>query len=185
MHDEVSWPTAAMRHDAWLNRRLAISITGIGDLAKMRGLDPQSFVGLKDLGAVLQEIREAVNNHSRKLATEMEPVPALEMSDPSRAPSGVVGRSDWQSRWQTAMRFAAIRHRNLLAISPWSVFPSADAADSRYCDLLPLLAYADACSFPPSPCIRDWNINEFKYFHHRAWAVLEQKDAQQMIAEQV
>jgi len=185
MHDDAEWPTAAMRHDAWLNRRLAISVTGIGDLAKMRGLDPQSFIGLKDLGAVLQEIREAVNNHSRKLAAETEPVPSLRMSDPSRGPSGVVGRSDWQSRWQTALRFAAIRHRNLLAISPWSVFPSGDAADSRYCDLLPLLAYADACSFPASPCIRGWNINEFKYFHRRAWAVLEQKDAQQMIAEQV
>jgi hypothetical protein len=185
MHDEADWPTAAMRHDAWLNRRLAISVTGFGDLAKMRGLDPQSFVALKDLGAVLQEIREAVNNHSRKLATETEPVPSLKMSDPSRGPSGVLGRSDWQSRWQTALRFAAIRHRNLLVISPWSVFPSAEAADSRYCDLLPLLAYADACSFAETPCIRGWNINEFKYFHRRAWAVLEQKDAQQMIAEQV
>jgi hypothetical protein len=185
MHDEADWPTAAMRHDAWLNRRLAISVTGIGDLAKMRGLDPQSFVGLRDLGAVLQEIREAVNTHSRKLATETEPVPSLKMSGPSRGPSDVLGQSDWQSRWQTALRFAAIRHRNLLAISPWSVFPSGDVADSRYCDLLPLLAYADVCSFPVSPCLRDWNINEFKYFHRRAWAVLEQKDAQQMIAEQV
>jgi hypothetical protein len=185
MHDEADWPTAAMRHDAWLNRRLAISVTGIGDLAKMRGLDPQSFVGLKDMGAVLQEIREAVNTHSRKLATETEPVPALKVSGPSRGPSDVLGRSDWQSRWQTALRFAAIRHRNLLAISPWSVFPTTEAADSRYCDLLPLLAYADACSFPTSPCLRGWNINEFKYFHRRAWAVLEQKDAQQMIAEQV
>ena len=189
MHDELDWPTAAMRHDAWLNRRLAISVTGIGDLAKIRGLDPQSFVGLKDMGAVLQEVRETLNNYSRKLATDTEPVPALKMSDPSRGPSEVVGRSDWhsvwQSRWQTALRFAAIRHRNLLAISPWSVFPSGDTADSRYCDLLPLLAYADVCSFPLSPCLSDWNINEFKYFHHRAWAVLEQKDAQQMIAEQV
>lgn len=185
MHDDANWPTAAMRHDGWLNRRLAISVTGIGDLAKMRGLDPQSFVGLKDMQAVLQEIREAVNNHSRTLATETEAVPALKMSDPSRGPSNVVARSDWQSRWQTALRFAAIRHRNLLSISPWAVFPSGAAADSRYCDLLPLLAYADACSFPASPCIRGWNINEFKYFHHRTWAVLEQKDAQQMIAEQV
>ena len=75
LHDELDWPTAAMRHDAWLNRRLAISVTGIGDLAKMRGLDPQSFVGLKDMGAVLQEIRETVNNYSRKLATDTEPVP--------------------------------------------------------------------------------------------------------------
>jgi hypothetical protein len=185
MHEDAGWPTAGMRHDAWLNRRLSISVTGIGDLAKMRGLDPQSFVGLQDLDAVLREIRETVNNHSRQLATAAEPLPSLRLPDPGCGAADVVTRSDWQSRWQSALRFAAIRHRNLLTLSPWSVFPSADVADSRYCDLLPLLAYADACAFPASPCIRDWNINEFKYFHHRAWAVLEQKDAQQMIAEQV
>lgn len=185
LHDELRWPTAAMRHDAWTNRRLAISVTGLGDLARQRSLDPQSFAGLKDLGAVLQEIREAANNHSRKLATENEPVPALQLSDPGPVASDVLAQSDWQLRWQTALRFAAMRHRNLLAISPWSVFPSAQTADSRYCDLLPLLAYADVCSFPATPCIQGWNINEFKYFHRRAWAVLEQKDAQQMIAEQV
>ncbi len=188
MHDQVDWPTAGMRHDAWLNRRLAISVTGIGNLAKLRGLDPHSFVALKDLGAVLQEVRDAANNHSRQLATEFEPVPSLRMSDPSHGPTESAARTDWRSRWQAALRFAAIRHRNLLTISPWSLFPStsaAESADCRYFDLLPLLAYADAVSFPASPCLRGWNINEFKNFHRRAWAVLEQKDARQMFAEQV
>jgi hypothetical protein len=151
----------------------------------MRGLDPQSFVGRKELDAVLRLVRETVNNHSRQLAAEAGPVPSLRLPDAAGDSSDVVTRPDWQSRWQSALRSTAIRHRNLLTMSPWSVFPSANSVDSRYCDLLPLLACADACSFPASPSIQGWNINEFKYFHHRAWAVLEQKDAQQMIAEQV
>ncbi len=178
MLDETDWPSAAMRHDAWANRRLAISVVGVGDLAKKRGLDPQCFYALKDLGAVLQEVRDAVNNYSRQLATEIEPAPSLHISDSQL-------QTDWQARWQTALRFAAIRHRNLLAMSPWSLFPSDSAADCRYCDLLPLMAHADVCLFPEPPCLKAWNINEFKHFHHRAWAVLEQKDAQQLFAEQV
>jgi hypothetical protein len=185
MHDEIDWPTAAMRHDAWANRRLAISVTGIGDLARMRGLDPRCFYALKDLAAVLQEVRDTLNNHSRQLAAENEPAPSLKMSDSNYGAAGAALPTDWQARWQTALRFAAIRHRNLLALSPWSVFPSDGTADSQYCDLLPLLAHADLCSFPKPPCLQAWNINEFKYFHQRAWAVLEQKDAQQLFAEQV
>jgi hypothetical protein len=178
MHDEMDWLTAAMRHDAWLNRRLAISISGIGDLAKLRGLDPRCFATQKDLGSVLQDVRDVVNERSRQLARKTQPAPSLNMV-------GVYRDADWQARWQNALQLSAMRHRNLLAMSPWAVFPSDVAADSRYADLLPLLQYADACSFPQPPCLRAWNINEFKHFHHRLSAVLEKKDARQLIAEQV
>jgi hypothetical protein len=97
---------------------------------------------------------------------------------------GVV-RLDWQKRWRKALDFAAIRHRNLLAMSPWSVFPTGEPADSRYSDLLPLLEFADACAFPAPPCLRGWNTNEYKHFHRHAWAVLERRDARQLFAEQV
>ena len=185
VHDDTAWPNAAMCHDGWLNRRLAISVNGIGDLARIRGVDPQSFAALQDLGAVLQEIRNIVNAHSRKLATEREHAPSLSIAGGGRDSAGIIGLAGWQSRWQAALQYAATRHRNLLAISPWSMFPRGESADNRYCDLLPLLAHADVCSFPVPPCIKSWNVNEFKYFHNRTWAVLAQKDAQQMIAEQV
>ena len=178
LHDETDWPTAAMRHDAWLNRRLAISVVGIGDLASSRRLNPGCFHALKDLGAVLQDVRDFVDETSRQFATQSQPAPSLVVNDGSR-------NAAWQARWQKALEFAAMRHRNLLAISPWAMFPTGSAADSRYCDLLPLLEFADACSFPPPPCIRGWNVNEFKHFHHRVSAVLGSKDARQQIAEQV
>ncbi|MGI9271463.1 MAG: hypothetical protein ACR2QT_06795 [Woeseiaceae bacterium] len=178
LHDEADWPTAAMRHDAWLNRRLAISINGIGDLAELRGLDPACFDALQYLSRVLADVREVVVATSRQLALQTQPTPSLAMIKP--------GRSDaWQARWERALQFSAMRHRNLLTLSPWAVFPSAATADSRYSDLLPLLKYSDTCAFPAPPSLLGWNFNEFKDFHHRLSAVLDTKGARQLIAEQV
>jgi hypothetical protein len=185
VHNDAEWPTAAMCHDSWSNRRLAISIDGIGDLARARGIDPRSFAALQSLGEVLRGFRDIANEHSRQLATENDHAPSLRIAEPDRQGSTIVELAGWQARWQAALKAAATRHRNLLALSPWSVFPSGESADSRYSDLLPLLAHADVCAFPEPPCTDSWNINEFKHFHRRVWAVLEQKDAQQMIAEQV
>jgi len=178
MHDRCDWPTAAMRHDAWLNRRLAISVRGIGDLAVRRGLDPGCFFALQNLAKVLQDIRSVVKDYSRQLAALLEPPAALHLADTGHDPN-------WRQRWQTALQFAATRHRNLLALSPWAVFPSTGTVDSRYSDLLPLLDYADLCAFPEPPCMREWNISKFKHFHHRAWAVLERKDARKLFAERI
>jgi len=178
MHDQADWPTAAMRHDGWLNRRVAISVTGIGDLAARRGLDPGCFLALQNLSKALQDVRSVVNDYSRQLAALIGPPASLQLADTGHGP-------DWQARWQKALQFAAMRHRNLLAISPWAVFPSANTADSRYSDLLPLLAYADLCAFPEPPCLQDWSVNKFKHFHHRAWAVLERKDERKLFAERI
>lgn len=185
VHNDTAWPNAAMRHDGWSNRRLAISIDGIGDLVRARKADPQRFTVLQALGEIFNDIRDEANQHSRRLATENEHAPSLKISESDEQASGIVELADWQAQWRAALQFTATRHRNLLALSPWSLFPAGESADSRYSDLLPLLAHADVCSFPAPPCLNAWNINEFKHFHHRAWAVLEQKDAQQMIAEQV
>ena len=181
MHDEAEWPTAAMRHDSWSNRRLAIGITGIGDFAKTQGMDPRSLIALQELESIVQLVRQIVDECSRELASKKEYAPALEIAEGGAATAGLA----WRSRWQAALQFAATRHRNLLCISPWSLFPTGEPADPRYCDLLPILAYADTCAFAGAPCLRRWNVNEFKYLHQRAGAILERKDAQQMIAEQV
>lgn len=180
-HDDTEWPTATMRHDSWSNRRLAVSITGIGDFAKAQGMDPRSLIALQELETVVQMIRNTVNASSRDMAAAKEYAPALQIAEDGAAVAGAA----WKNRWQAALQFAATRHRNLLNISPWSVFPTGEPANVRYCDLLPILAYADTCAFAGTPCLRSWNVNEFKYLHQRAGAILEQKDAQQMIAEQV
>jgi len=184
-HDNVDWPTASMRHDSWLNRRIAITVVGIGDLTKLWSMDPRSFTTLKELSDMLEQVRGAINDHSRQLALQKECLPALDLSDPSRGPGCDIVQLGWQKRWRKALDFAAVRHRNLIAMSPWAVFPTGTSADSSYSDLLPLLEFFDVCGFPGTPCLRHWKPNEYKDFHRRAWAVLERKDARQLFAEQV
>jgi hypothetical protein len=183
LHDRVVWPTACMRHDAWLNRRLGIIIDGIGDIAARRRLDPARFACLATLGDVLRFARGVLRERSGALAAARGAVPALACSDPAAALPGGDLRDGWSRRWRDAAEAAATRHRNLVVMSPWSIFPSGAPADLRYADLLPLLQFADACAVPAPPDLARWNVNEFKAFHQRAQAVLEQRDAAHSIAE--
>ena len=183
LHGLMTWPSAQMAHDAWLNRRLAIMLTGIGDLAQKRDLDPRRFASLENLCGLLGEIQTIVRAHSRQIARRTDYLPALARSDPSHGLPGGQVQSGWRRRWRDAVEIAAVRHRNLVVISPWSIFPTRGPADFRYTDLLPLLQFADACAFPEPPELSDWNINEFKSFHQRAWAVLQQRDTEHQIAE--
>jgi hypothetical protein len=175
LHDVLSWPTPDLRHDAWLNRRLGIAVTGFGDLLQRRRMDPADHDSLRYLNQLLLRIREILQSRSRAIARQMEALPAITLSDPSHGlPSGVV-REDWRRRWRQAVQASLVRHRNLLVISPWSLFPVDTAAEYRYAELLPLLRHADACAFNKTLSIRHWNLKEFKRFHQRARAVLQQR----------
>jgi len=183
LQGNLAWPTAQMRHDAWLNRRLAINLTGLGDLLQMRQTDPSRFAALEGLCDVMSCVREILLRQSRRIATLTEIVPAIEQADPSRLLPGGQARTGWRKRWRSAVAQVATRHRNLLVLSPWSVFPADEVADYRYANLLPLLGFADACAFPRPPDLAHWNVNQFKSFHQRAWAVLQQRDMSHQIAE--
>jgi len=184
LHDRAVWPTAQMRHDGWLNRRLAIILSGFGDIARRRGYDPARFASLAELSDALRWVQDILRRQSQSIARRTQSLPALEQSDPTRAlPAGVLG-DGWRKRWQDAADFAAHRHRNLVVMSPWSVFPSAQAADYRYADLLPLLDFAHALSFTKPPPLGGWNVSEFKSFHQRAWAVIDARSVTQQIAEE-
>jgi hypothetical protein len=185
LHDLVDWPTALMRHDAWLNRRLAVVVTGLGDLALRRRLDPQKFHSLKDLDQLLHWVQQTLHSRSQQIARQSSHVPALDRNDPARSLPGGDVRDDWHMRWRRAVDQGAVRHRNLLVLSPWSVFPGNLPPDIRYADLLPLVAHGDACTFARSATLAHWNLNEFKSFHQRAWAALHQRDHAALIAERV
>ena len=183
LHDTLGWPTADMQHDAWLNRRLAITLSGFGDLLRIRGMAPADHASLRYLNQLLLRLRMCAQSRSRAIAMRSEPLPAIALSDPSHAlPRGSI-REDWRRRWREAVRATLVRHRNLLVISPWSLFPTDARADYRYAELLPLLRHADACAFNRNMSIEHWNFNQFKHFHQRARAVLKNRVATAQIAE--
>jgi hypothetical protein len=180
-HSQAFWPTAQMRHDGWLNRRLAITLSGIGTLVQRRDADPTRFRTLDEMCQLIRRIRDFALTESQRLASSKGNVPALEQGDPARLMPGGQSRDGWSRRWQQEVAATAVRHRNLLVISPWSIFPR-DAADLRYANLLPLLRYADTCSFGPPPELAAWNLKDFKGFHQQAAAVLQQRGVMQQIA---
>jgi len=185
LHDVLAWPEPDMQHDAWLNRRLAIVLSGFGDLLRIKGMSPSDHASLRYLNQLLLWLRMTAQSRSRAIAIRAEPLPAIGLSDPSQdLPRGSV-REDWRRRWREAVRATLVRHRNLLVISPWSLFPSAARADYEYAELLPLLRHADACAFRRNMSIEHWNFNQFKHFHQRACAVLKQRVATSQIAERV
>ena len=185
LHRLISWPTAQMRHDAWLNRRLAIDLTGLGDLTRKRKLDPTQFSTLEGLCEVVRWVQDILQGQSRRIAAQAGYLPALEQGDPSRALPGGEIRNSWHKRWREAVDLVAVRHRNLLVLSPWSVFPAQQPADYRYADLLPLLEFANACTFSNLPSTSNWDLGKFISFHQRAWAVLQQRDIAHQIAERI
>ena len=185
LHDVMSWSTPDMRHDAWLNRRLGITVTGFGELLQLRHMDPSDHNSLRFLNQLLIQVRETLQTRSRAIARRSERLPAISLSDPSHGLPAGGARDDWRRRWQRAVQASLVRHRNLLVISPWSLFPAGSAADFRYAELLPLLRHADACAFNKTVSIAHWNLKEFKCFHQRARAVLQQRSATSLIAKHV
>ncbi len=183
MHDGCAWPTPAMRQDAWLNRRLAIRLDGVGDLVRALGLDPGRHATLEMLKDLFASLRNAVVLHSRQLASNLETLPAIAASAPWHAACDEASAVAWQQRWLHAVRLSATRHRNLLAVSPWSVFP-ADDADFRYADLLPLIEHADCCAIDGLPPLGNWSMNRFIAFHARIRAILHRLCTAYVVAEQ-
>jgi hypothetical protein len=185
LHDTLAWPTADVQHDAWLNRRLGIVLSGFGDLLRARGMVPSDHASLRYLNQLVLRLRNCAQSRSRAIAMRSGPVPAIGLSDPSQSlPRGSI-RDDWHRRWREAVRAAGVRHRNLLVISPWSLFPTDARADFQYAELLPLLRHADACAFRRNMSIDHWNFNQFRDFHQRARAVLKRRVATSRIAEHV
>ncbi len=185
LHDAASWPTSAMRQDAGLNRRLAIQVTGLGDLVELRRIDPCDVEALKNLDELLRWTRSTLQARSHLIAKSTGLLPAIEQSDPSRLLPCAVVREDWRQRWRHTADETAVRHRNLLVLSPWSIFPTRSRADFRYADLVPILLHADACAVQRSVSLSHWNVNEFKRFSQRAWAVLQRRSTTTLIAKGV
>ena len=182
-HAIQQWPTPRMRYDGWLNRRLGIELTGVGELVQRRDGDPAAFASLDELSGLLTRVRAALVQRSRELAAEYGHLAALDQPREMPLIRDAQLREGWMRRWRHTIEATALRNRNLLVISPWSLFPGRDRADARYTNLLPLLRHADACSWPPPPNLSHWGRTDFGNFYRRVGAVLQQRSTQCQIAE--
>ena len=180
--DVLSWTTACQRSDAMLNRRLAIMVSGIGDLVQLHGNDPGCLKCLQWVDGIMRRVRKILWDRSHVIAGQTGLLPALARSDPSGGLCDHSHRQNWQRRWHLAVASSAVRHRNLLAMSPYSVLPEGGDDTSGYADLLPVLSHADAFAFDGQPALHGWNIGQFRKFHTRAWAVMQQQNARSLIA---
>lgn len=182
IYDHLQWPLPQQRNDAWQNRRLAITIAGIGDLVVERGADPADLRCLQWIDRIVDRVHALLWNRSRALAQRTEPLPALMCEAPAVRWDCDIKRSDWDLRWRRAVASSAVRHRNMLVMSPYSVLPRRSAAGADYVDLLPVLHHADAFSFacPQAEMFR--TRQEFVHFHRRAWAVMQRRNAAALVA---
>jgi hypothetical protein len=183
--DRLHWSTTRHQSDARMNRRLAISITGLGDLVVRRGLAAQDLDALRWLSAIIIRIRQKLWHHSGEMARKHGCLPVLRRSDPSSGWDDSVLRESWRHCWLAALEKSAVRHRNMLVLSPYSVLPSAGRFDAAHTDLLPVIACADAWSFATAPRIRNWTFSDYKVFHRRAWAVIQGCKTGTLIAARV
>lgn len=181
--DTACWATSAMQHDAWYNRRLAFVPAGIGDIAMRRGLDPECHRSLAALRELLSQVRQVIETLSRASAMRQERLPSITASNPClHLPAGA-RESCWQQRWHTALERQLFRHRNLVVLSPWSLFPRG-SADFRYVNFLPLLTHADACEFRRNVSLARWTVPQLKLFHCRTWALNNALMSSAVIADQ-
>ena len=179
LHEPARWPTPSMGHDAWFNRRMSIRLVGVGDWVREQGLDPERHDTLTFLDRIVRSIAQTFEQASRRRTSE--PLPAVVAEDPGRLMGKGAQRDAWSARWREAVHRCGMRHRNLLTMSPWALFPRENA-DFRYANLLPLLCHGDACSFAREVPIGGWNTNEFRDFHLRILALARHTRARDGIA---
>lgn len=180
--DKLHWSDLPQRRDALLNRRIAFVISGIGDLVWLQQRDAGSIACLRELDQLIATIHQTLWQESMRLARNDGVLPALANKDPSRNLPQGGQRGRWQRRWQAALATTAVRHRHLLAMSPYALLPHDGARATAHFNLLPLLAHADICSFSAAGQPAHWSIKEFKDFHCRARAILMRRTASSFVA---
>jgi hypothetical protein len=180
-HDIANWPNETVATDSRLNRRLSIFVRGWGDLVALRGGNPTSHSVLVALRKLAAHVCAVLSATSKAMAEDKGYCPAIDVSGTRVLQYG----EEMNARWRSAVGASALRHRNLLTLSPWDVFPRGRPADPGCANLLPLLHFADSVSLQRDADITHWNVNEFRGFHERVAALLRRCSEQDLIAKQV
>lgn len=167
--EQIDWATPELAQDALVNRRLAVHVTGLGDLVDCWRLDPAAFGTVKLAVRCLALVRRLMVRESNVLARQRGPFPGLELRELARSLARNVG----EERAGRLLRQAGLRHRHLLVLSPWSVFP--ERAPRRplaaYLHLLPAIRAADTIALHGDGVGRALSPAAFRRLLQMTWAI--------------
>jgi hypothetical protein len=167
--EQVDWATPELAQDALVNRRLAVHVTGIGDLVDRWRLDPAAFGTVKLAVRWLALVRRLMVRESNALARERGPFPGLELRELARSLAHNVG----EERAGRLLRQAGLRHRHLLVLSPYSVFPERAPRQplAAYLHLLPSIRAADTIAMHGDGVARALSPAAFRRLLQMTWAI--------------
>jgi hypothetical protein len=180
-HDEMRWNTDVQYADSNNNRRLSVFVRGWGDLALRRDREPLALETLRELEMLADQLRTILVDESRVVAAETGYCPAHDIAGARVLRHG----HEMNARWRRAVMDKGLRHRNLLTLSPWDVFPRGGPADFRYMNLLPIVRVAHSVSLRRDVDISCWDARDFKAFHERVSAILRSASDLPLVARQV
>lgn len=139
--DAVRWPLPELRLDALLNRRVALSVGHLGDAMLAAGWHPRAAGTYARLQRWLGFLRGCFVHESVQLAVRRGPFPSLCAAELMEvlAPRYGLGNA------RRLLRNRLLRHRHLLALSPFSLLPAAAGSSAaHWVDLIPAIACADS-----------------------------------------
>jgi hypothetical protein len=180
-HDETRWPDPCQLADSNNNRRLSIFVRGWGDLVAASGASPGRLETLQRLESLAVSIVEVLASASRAMAADIGYCPALDLAGARVVHHG----REMNARWRRAVMDNGVRHRNLLTLSPWDVFPRGEPADFSYMNLLPMVRKAHSISMRRDADISGWDARDFRAFHQRVSAILRGMSEAPPMARQV
>lgn len=162
--EETVWPRPALALDALLNRRVAIHVQGLGELMQHRALVPDHPGGFVRLKRWLKFVRSCLLHESAVLARQRGPFPGC---GATQLIAELTPRYGEQAA-RRLMRHRFLRHRHLLALSPFALFPpqALQESDMRWLDLIPALACADVLTMRGSAKRRYFSAAKWEQLLH-------------------
>ncbi len=167
--DGWNWSSKAMRDDAQLNRRLAVHVTGIGDLVDRYAMDPASLNTLRNLERWLAVVKQLMIRESNLLARQRGAFPGL----PVKELVGMLTSNFGREAARKLIHQRSMRHRHLMVMSPFSLFPAEPPAHpfAAYCHLLPVIRFADTIAMHGIQGRHRLNADQYHRLLRMTWAI--------------
>jgi hypothetical protein len=167
--DQLDWASPEIGQDALLNRRLALHVDGIGDLIDQCRLDPATFQSVRLATRWANLLRRIMVRESNALARERGPFPGLEIRDLECTLAQRYG----VEHAERLLRQSRLRHRHLLVLSPYAVFPcrAARHALPAYLHLLPVMRSADTVAMYGHGLRGTLPLATFQRLLQMSWAI--------------